>query len=193
MRPFRLEAEMKSHPISSAEPWDVRQRVAVVLLQHAGTDTVRRPNLSQREMAAMLGTSWDMVNNSLKSLQAEGAIRIDRHRIVINKKALEQITMEKGFKYQKSEVKSWRHAMKARAYILLRIRDGDLEQAAAIVRRQPGVVIADQVEGLADVIFAVQAPDRESLTELTVQAIAAVEAVTEDMQLLPVKEEAASG
>ena len=141
----------------------------------------------------MLDTSWDLVNNSLKSLQAEGAIRIDRHRVVINKKALEQIAMEKGFKYQKSEAKSWRRAMKARTYVLLRTRNVDLEQAVTIVRRQSGVIMADQVEGLADVIFAVQASDRESLAELTEQAISTVEGVTEDIQLLPVKEEAASG
>ncbi len=41
----------------------------------------------------MLGTVRDMVNNSLKFLLATAALRIDRHRIVINKKALEQITM----------------------------------------------------------------------------------------------------
>ncbi len=82
-----------------AEAGDVRQQVAGVLLQHAGAGTTRRPGLSQREMATMLGTSWDMVNSSLKSLQTQGAIRIDRHRILINKTALEQIAMEKGFKY----------------------------------------------------------------------------------------------
>ncbi len=83
--------------------------------------------------------------------------------------------------------------MKVKAYVLLRIRNGDFEQAVTIVRQQPGVVIADQVEGLADVIFAVQAPDRERLAELTVQAITAIEAMTEDMQLLPAKEDIASG
>ncbi len=63
--------------------------------------------------------------------------------------------------------------MKVRTYVLLRIRNGDLEQAAATVGWQPGVVMADQVEGLADGIFAVPAPDRQSLVELTVQAITA--------------------
>lgn len=105
-RPFKLEAEMKAKLSSPAEPGDVRQRVAMVLLQHAGSETARRPGLSQREMAAMLGTSWDSVNSSLKSLQAEGAVRIDRHRMVINYEALEQIALEKGFKYPSSAAES---------------------------------------------------------------------------------------
>ena len=99
VRHFRPEAEMKLPLSPSAEAGDVQRQVAGVLLQHAGTDTTRRPGLSQREMAAMLGTSWNMVNSSLKSLQAQGAIRIDRHRILINKTALEQIAVETGFKY----------------------------------------------------------------------------------------------
>lgn len=61
-------------------------------------------------------------------------------------------------------------------------------QADAIVRRQPGVMMANQVEELPDVIFAVQAVDRESLAKLTVQPIATVKAVTEDIQLLSANE-----
>ncbi len=76
-----------------AELQYARQRVAGILLQHAGTDTPRRSGLSQREMAERLNTSWDTVNSSLKSLQAEGAIRIDRHRMIINKKVLERIAV----------------------------------------------------------------------------------------------------
>lgn len=95
VRHFEPEDKVKSHRITLAESRDILQQVARVLLQHAGTNTTRRLGLSQREMATMLGISWDMVNSSLKSLQVEGAIRIERHRIVINKKALEQIAMER--------------------------------------------------------------------------------------------------
>jgi hypothetical protein len=49
--------------------------------------------------------------------------------------------------------------------------------------------MADQIEGAADVIFAVQACDRESLAALMVRAIAAVEDRTEEVQLLPAREE----
>ncbi len=63
--------------------------MAVVLLQHAGTDTARRPDLSQREMAVMLGTSWDMVSSSLKSLQDESVIRIVW--LIIKKEFVEKV------------------------------------------------------------------------------------------------------
>lgn len=88
---------MKSPLNSSAEPGDVLQRVAAVLLQQAEIETARRPNLSLGEMAARLDASWDMVNSSLKSLQAQGAIRIDRHRMHLNRKALERIAVVRGF------------------------------------------------------------------------------------------------
>ncbi len=55
------------------------------------------------------------------------------------------------------------------------------------------VVMVGQAEGLADVIFVLPVPDRESLAELAVQAIAAVEAITEDIQLPPAKECETSG
>ena len=84
-RHFRPEAEAESCHIPSAEPGDMRRRLTGVLLQHAGTDKTRRPGLSWREMAALLGVSRDMVSSSLKSLQAGADIRISRHRIMINK------------------------------------------------------------------------------------------------------------
>jgi hypothetical protein len=93
---------MKSHQIMMTETWDILQQVARILLQHAGTDTASRSCLSKCEMTTMLGTSWDMVNSSLISLQAEGAIRIERHRIMINKDRLEQIAM--GREYNSTNV-----------------------------------------------------------------------------------------
>jgi DNA-binding GntR family transcriptional regulator len=125
-------------------------------------------------MAAMLGVSRNTVNDSLVSLQSAGAVRFERHRMIININTLERIVMKTGV---------------ARAYVLLRTREGDLAETTAIVRRQPGVVMADQIEGAADVIFAVQACDRESLAALMVRAIAAVEDRTEDIQLMPAREE----
>ena len=76
----------------------------------------------------------------------------------------------------------------AKTYVLLKTMDFNTEKAIDIVRRQPGVVAADHVEGLADAIFAVQAPDRESLAWLTVRAIASIESLTEDVQLLPARD-----
>jgi DNA-binding Lrp family transcriptional regulator len=124
-------------------------------------------------MAKELDASSETVHRTLKSLQAEGAISVQRHRMAINKTVLERIAMETTL---------------ARTYVLLKTTGDNLERTIEIVRRQPGVVTADQVEGPADAIFTVQAPDRESLAELTVNAIAAVENMTEDIQLLPIRD-----
>jgi hypothetical protein len=78
--------------------------------------------------------------------------------------------------------------MKIKTYVLLRATNGHSDSITAIIRRQPGVVMVDQVEGLADIIFTVQASSRKKLAELTVQAISKVEGITDDVQLLPMKE-----
>jgi CRP-like cAMP-binding protein len=76
---------------------DVTSRVAKLLLgyaaDHGGDEEgTPRPRLTQQEMAAMVGTAREVVGRSLKTLEEEGAIRMDRHRIVVvNKKALEQM------------------------------------------------------------------------------------------------------
>jgi len=67
-------------------------RVARILLEHAGDGTSPGPRLTQQEMAAMVGSAREVVGRSLKALEEEGIIRLDRHRIVItNKKALEEM------------------------------------------------------------------------------------------------------
>jgi CRP/FNR family transcriptional regulator len=67
-------------------------RVAKILLDYAGDGAGSRPGLTQQEMAAMAGTAREMVGRSLKSLEDEGAIRMDHHRIVItDKEALKEI------------------------------------------------------------------------------------------------------
>jgi CRP-like cAMP-binding protein len=62
-------------------------RVARLLLQHAGDGAAPGPRLTQQEMAAMVGTAREVVSRSLKSLEEEGVIRFDRHRIVITNRA----------------------------------------------------------------------------------------------------------
>lgn len=73
----------------------VTSRLAKILLEYAaepgsgdagGAELKRR--LTQQEMAAMIGTAREMVGRSLKNLEAQGAVRIDRHRIVITDKEL---------------------------------------------------------------------------------------------------------
>jgi CRP/FNR family transcriptional regulator len=48
-------------------------------------------------MAAMAGTAREVVARSLKALEEQGFIRLERHRIVIaDKKALEAIVEDSG-------------------------------------------------------------------------------------------------
>ena len=65
-------------------------RVAKVLLENAGNGTVPGARLTQQEMAAMVGSVREVVARSLKTLEAEGAIRLERHHIrIMDKNALE--------------------------------------------------------------------------------------------------------
>jgi CRP-like cAMP-binding protein len=73
----------------------VTGRVAKMLLEYAGDNTgdkaAERPRLTQQEMAAMIGTAREMVGRSLKSLESDGAIRMERNRIIItDRKALRE-------------------------------------------------------------------------------------------------------
>ena len=68
----------------------IRGQVAQVLLEHAGDNAGRQNRLSHRDMATMLNTDWDKIHLSLKSLHEEGAIKIDRHRIIVEKELLQK-------------------------------------------------------------------------------------------------------
>jgi len=70
----------------------VTARVAKILLEYAGDGSGARPRLTQQEMAAMAGTAREMIGRSLRTLEDEGAIRLERHRIVIaDQKALREL------------------------------------------------------------------------------------------------------
>lgn len=83
------------HLLSLVEDLSFRNvigRVARILLEHAEDSTSHRPRLTQQEMAAMAGTAREVVGRSLKALEEEGAIKLDRHRIAItNRNALREI------------------------------------------------------------------------------------------------------
>jgi CRP-like cAMP-binding protein len=67
-------------------------RVAKILIEHIGSEMGRGPRLTQQEMAAMAGTVREVVGRSLKELEEAGAIKLDRHRIIItDKEALQKI------------------------------------------------------------------------------------------------------
>jgi CRP-like cAMP-binding protein len=61
----------------------VSGRVAKILLEYGGKENGEKPRLTQQEIAAMIGTAREMVGRSLKSLEEEGAIRIERNRIIL--------------------------------------------------------------------------------------------------------------
>ena len=70
----------------------VIRRVAKILLEYSGGGTGSVQRLTQQEMAAMAGTAREVVARSLKALESTGALRIDRHRIVItDREALKDI------------------------------------------------------------------------------------------------------
>lgn len=67
-------------------------RVAKILLEYAGNGMSPNQRLTQQDMAAIVGTAREVVSRSLKALQTEGVIRIDRHRIVVtDEEALKEI------------------------------------------------------------------------------------------------------
>ena len=70
-----LAADLSFRPVVS--------RVAKILLEYAGDGTGAVQRLTQQEMAAMAGTAREVVARSLKALESKGALRMDRHRIVI--------------------------------------------------------------------------------------------------------------
>ena len=92
---IKVLASRVRHLVSLVEDLSFRHvisRVAKILLEHAGVGTGREPRLTQQEMAAMAGTAREVVGRSLKALEEEGAISLDRHRIIIrDKEALQEI------------------------------------------------------------------------------------------------------
>ena len=79
-----LVADLSFQPVVS--------RVAKILLEYAGDGASPSQRLTQQDMAAIVGTVREVVGRSLKALETDGVIRMDRHRIVItDREALEDI------------------------------------------------------------------------------------------------------
>ena len=67
-------------------------REARILLEYMGDEASPRPRLTQQEMAGMAGTAREVVGRSLRALEEEGMIRLERHRIIIvNQEALREM------------------------------------------------------------------------------------------------------
>jgi CRP/FNR family transcriptional regulator len=92
---IQVLSQRVQHLVSMVEDLSFRHvtgRVAKILLEYAGDGAGEKPRLTQQEMAAMVGTAREMVGRSLKTLEGEGKIRLDHHRIVItNREALREM------------------------------------------------------------------------------------------------------
>jgi len=64
----------------------VLARVAKILYEYVGNGSLSGERLTQQDMAAIAGTVRELVGRSLKTLESSGAIKFDRHRIVITDK-----------------------------------------------------------------------------------------------------------
>ena len=71
----------------------VTGRLARLLLETAAGDVVQRPRwFTQAELAARLGTVPDVVQRSLRTLEADGLIAVDRAQIrILNRPGLEEL------------------------------------------------------------------------------------------------------
>ena len=82
------------HLLELVEDLSFRQvigRIARILLEYADGAGPKH-KLTQYEMAALAGTAREVVGRSLKTLQGDGMIRMERNRLVIaDKEALSQM------------------------------------------------------------------------------------------------------
>ena len=92
---LKVLSQLVEQMVSFVEDLSFRRvtgRVAKILLENAEDTTGQKHRLTQQEMAAMAGTAREMIGRSLKLLEDEGKIRLERNRIVItDKKMLREI------------------------------------------------------------------------------------------------------
>jgi CRP/FNR family transcriptional regulator len=63
----------------------VNSRLAGILLENAILDgQAGGARLTQRDMAAMAGTAREVISRSLKTMEDDGIISFDKHRLIIN-------------------------------------------------------------------------------------------------------------
>ena len=92
---IQVMAQIVEHLVSLVEDLSFRHvtnRVAKILLEYGDGKNGQKQRLTQQDMAAMAGTAREMIGRSLKTLEEEGKVRIERHRIVItDKEALREL------------------------------------------------------------------------------------------------------
>jgi CRP-like cAMP-binding protein len=95
MNVIRVLAERLRQLVSLVEDLSFRHvigRVVKILLENAGDGAGTTQRLTQQEMAAMAGTAREVVARSLKALEEEGVIRLERQRVVItDREALKEM------------------------------------------------------------------------------------------------------
>ena len=72
-----------------------------------------------------------------------------------------------------------------RVYFILDVVEGKHSEAVQSLQANPGVQWVDVLEGQWDIITAIQASNRMRLAKHLVRALAVVENITEDLQVLP--------
>jgi CRP-like cAMP-binding protein len=85
------------HFVSLVEDLSFRHvigRIAKLLLEYATDGAGPKPRLTQQDMAAMVGSAREVVGRSLKTLEEEGAIKMERHRIVVTDKEMLKMMVE---------------------------------------------------------------------------------------------------
>ncbi len=73
--------------LAECSPLEARSCLARVLLDN----TPQIHQLTQSDMAKLGGMDWETVKASLSSLQADGAIKLERNRLIIRKKLLQTV------------------------------------------------------------------------------------------------------
>ena len=68
-----------------------RRKVAAALLEQTGSSAGKHQRFTLKTMASNAGAEWGTIRLSLASLQDEGAIRLERHRIYVNRDALRKL------------------------------------------------------------------------------------------------------
>jgi CRP/FNR family transcriptional regulator len=83
---IRVLAEQIRQLVTLVEDLSFRNvlgRVAKILLQYAHEEAGAGPKLTQQEMAAMAGSAREVVGRSLKALEENGMIKLNRQKVLI--------------------------------------------------------------------------------------------------------------
>ena len=81
-----------------------------------------------------------------------------------------------------------RAMMSTRVYAFLEVMEGKSDQVVRVPSSKAGVRAINMLDGLPNVIMLIQACDRHQLAELTNQALASTETMTEGVQPLPTRD-----